>query len=184
MEIKYNFKNFDPSDHLKKYAHTRFDKVGKYMKHAENAELTVNLEVEKHRHIAEVVLHADNLHISANEESGDMYATIDMLLDKVEAQVRKIRGKGMAKAKKRAVKNKTVRLDIVSFAPMPSGGGRIPTVVEADRYEPKPMPVDEAAMQLESLNYEFLVFLNAETERINVIYRRKDGDYGLIDPGV
>jgi putative sigma-54 modulation protein len=183
MQIKFNFKNFDPSDHLKKYARTRFEKISKYMKHSENAELTVNLEVEKHRHRAEVVFHADNLHLSANEESGDMYATIDMLLDKLEAQVRKTRGKGVSKAKKRAAKQKTVRLDIVSFSPEASGG-RAQTIVEADRYEPKPMPVEEAAMQLDNLNYEFLVFLNAETERINVIYRRKDGDFGLIDPGV
>ncbi|HBR05697.1 MAG TPA: ribosomal subunit interface protein, partial [Desulfovibrio sp.] len=62
-------------------------------------------------------------------------------------------------------------------------GRRTPSIAEMDKYEPKPMSVDEAAMQMDSLNYDFLVFRNSETEGLNVIYRRKNGDIGLIDPG-
>jgi len=64
------------------------------------------------------------------------------------------------------------------------GDRRKPIIVDSNSYEPKPMMVEEAAMQLETLKYDFLVFFNAEAERINVIYRRKNGDFGLVDPGM
>jgi putative sigma-54 modulation protein len=180
MEIKFTFKNFEPSEHLKKYARTRFEKISKYMLDSENADLQVNLEVEKFRQIAEVILTAKNLHLSATEESEDMYSTIDLVLDKLEAQVKKVREKVKDRHKKR--KEKPVRMDVISFSKGETGK-KEPVIVQTDHYEPKPMSVEEAAMQLESLNYEFLVFLNADTERVNVIYRRKNGDFGLIDPG-
>lgn len=182
MNINCTFKNFEPSDHLKKYAATRFDKLEKYVKHTVECELQVTLSVEKFRHMAEVVLYADNIHISAYEESEDMYSTIDMVLDKLEAQLRRMREKVKGK-RRQAMIGRDVRLDYVSFSDT-GGGGRQRTIVEADRYVPKPMSVDEAAEQLETLEYEFLVFTNAETEGVNVIYRRKNGDFGLIDPGM
>jgi putative sigma-54 modulation protein len=86
------------------------------------------------------------------------------------------------KQKDRRKRSDTVRTEVISFTESQSGV-RERNIIESDRYEPKPMSVDEAAMQLDTLGYEFLVFLNSETERINVIYRRKKGDFGLIDPG-
>ncbi|BBD07574.1 ribosome hibernation-promoting factor, HPF/YfiA family [Desulfovibrio ferrophilus] len=178
MQIKYNFKNFEPSDHLRNYASTRFEKLFKYDR-TENALLQVNLSVDKFRHKADVVFTGDELHISAVEESEDMYSTVDLVLDKLDAQVRKTR----EKAKDRRQARGSVRMDVISFADS-AAGERVPTIEESDSYEPKPMAVEEAALQLDSLGYEFLVFHNAESERINVIYLRKNGDYGLIDPGM
>ncbi|MCA1743357.1 MAG: ribosome hibernation-promoting factor, HPF/YfiA family [Desulfonatronovibrio sp.] len=181
MKIKFNFKSFEPSEHLKKYARERFEKLSKYLSESDAAELQVNLEVEKFRHIAEVILTAKDMHISATEETEDMYSTVDLSLDKVEAQLRKQRDK--VKDKKRKIREKQVRMDVINFGPVESGK-REQRIVETDHYEPKPMDIEEAAMQLESLNYDFLVFLNAETERVNVVYRRKNGDFGFIDPGM
>ncbi|THB72082.1 MAG: ribosome-associated translation inhibitor RaiA [Desulfovibrio sp.] len=182
MNISFTFKNFDPSDHLKDYAARRFEKIAKYMDDkAETMELQANLAVEKHRHMAEVILSGDYLHVSAYEESGDMYATIDLVLDKLEAQVRKMREKTKSR-RKGGKEQRSVRMDVISF--QESDAGRERTIVESDHFKPKPMDIDEAAMQLDTLDYEFLVFRNAETERINVIYHRKDGDFGLIDPGM
>lgn len=179
MEITFNFKNFDPSDHLRKYAKDRFGKLGKFMTGTENAELQVNLEVEKFRHIADVVLTGRNVHISAREDSGDMYSTVDMVWDKLEAQMRKIRDKD--KSRRRGADS--ARMDAARFDE--DQGGRVrPDIQRMDRYSPKPMVEEEAAMQLENTDDEFLVFLNAENERVNVIYRRKGGGFGLIDPGV
>lgn len=144
------------------------------------AELQINLSVEKFRQKADVVLTWDDNNLSAFEESEDMYSTIDLVLDKMDAQVRKIREKAKDKRRQRG----TVRMDVVSFSEPAGGGERVPTITETDAYEPKPMSVEEAAMQLESLGYEFLVFQNAQTERINVIYLRSNGDFGLIDPGM
>ncbi len=182
MDIQFNFKNFEPSEHLKGYARRRFEKLSKYLKtDAGASELLVNLSVEKHRQLAEVVFNGEGLHLSAAEESPDMYATVDMVLDKLESQIKKQREK--SKNRRKQAQDKSVQMQFISYTDM-DGGGREKTIVEADRYEPKPMDVDEAAMQLENLKYEFLVFRNSETERINVIYLRKNGDFGLIDPGV
>lgn len=176
MNISFTFKNFEPSDHLKGYAQKRFEKVGKFVTDS-LADLQVNLLVDKYRHKADVILNADGIHISAYEDSEDMYSTIDMVLDKLEAQLRKMREKEKNRHKGRG----KVQMNFLSYDDLSSDNQ--PTIVGTDSYEPKPMSVDEAALQLDSLDNEFLVFLNAETEGVNVIYRRKNGDFGLIDPG-
>ena len=182
MNIAFTFKNFEPSDHLKEYARQRFDKINKYLgdKDEDATEIQVNLAVEKFRHMAEVVLVGDYLHISAYEESQDMYATIDLVLDKLEAQVKKIREK--VKARRRGEQQRATQMEVFSYSENDTGQ-RERSIVQSEQYEPKPMDVDEAAMQLDTLGFEFLVFRNAETERVNVIYLLKNGDFGLIDPG-
>ncbi|GAB6176636.1 ribosome-associated translation inhibitor RaiA [Desulfobaculum senezii] len=183
MNISLTFKNFEPSDHLKQYARKRFEKLIKYADTG-NAELQINLSVEKFRHIAEVSLAGDNMNMSAVEESEDMYSSIDLVLDKMSAQVRKMREKD--KDRRRA--RDTVRQEDVAalggFDAEDMDAASGPVIVQADTYTPKPMMADEAAMQLDTFKYDFLVFRNAETERVNVIYRRKTGEYGLIDPGM
>lgn len=178
MNISFNFKNFDPSEQLKEYANSRFEKLSKFLSESEDPELQVNLSVEKFRHKADVVFTSDTVHISAYEESEDMYSTIDMVLDKLDAQLRKMREK--MKDRRRG-RSRPVSLNVLTF--IEESGHKTPSISEMDKYEPKPMSVDEAAMQLESRSYDFLVFRNSETDTLNVIYRRKNGDFGLIDPG-
>jgi putative sigma-54 modulation protein len=178
MRITFNFKNFDPSDHLRKYARDRFGKLAKFMTGTPDAELQVNLEVEKFRHIADIVLTGKNVHISAREDSEDMYSTVDLVWDKLEAQMRKIRDKDKSRRKSGA---DVPPMDAGSFEDdTPSK----PLIQKTDDFSPKPMIVEEAALQLDSTDNVFLVFLNAESERVNVIFRRKTGGFGLIDPGV
>lgn len=181
MEIKFTFKNFEPSNHLKGYARDRFEKITKYLPPDTEGELAVNLAVEKYRHTAEVILVGKDLHISANTESDDMYTTIDLVLDKLEAQVRKTREK--SKDHRRRQKGRSARVDVIAYIEG-EDGKRERSITATDNYQPKPMSVDEAAMQLETMGNDFLVFLNAEIDRVNVIYRRKNGDFGLIDPGM
>ncbi|MBG0789569.1 MAG: ribosome-associated translation inhibitor RaiA [Desulfovibrionaceae bacterium] len=178
MNISFTFKNFEPSDHLKGYAEKRFEKVAKYVSDSE-ADLQVNLLVDKYRHKADVILNSEGIHISAYEDSEDMYSTIDMVLDKLEAQLRKMREKQKSRVKK--ARGNKVMMNVISFQDLAQESA--PRIVGTDEYVPKPMSIDEAAMQLDALDNEFLVFRNAETEGINVIYKRKNGDYGLIDPG-
>ncbi len=178
MNISFTFKNFEPSDHLKGYAQKRFEKVGKFISDSE-ADLQVNLLVEKFRHKADVILNADAIHISAYEDSEDMYTTIDLVLDKLDAQLRRMREK--QKNRSRQARGSKVQMNFLSYEDLAAEDG--PTIVGTDTYEAKPMSVDEAAEQLNTLDNEFLVFLNAETDDVNVIYKRKNGDYGLIDPG-
>lgn len=177
MNIAFTFKNFEPSDHLKKYARRRFEKLGRFIHSSSRIEMQVGMSVDNFRHKIDVTLSADNLNLSANEKSEDMYTTVDLIFDKLASQVKKHsekikdhhRGSELA-----------LREDVFSYAG--AGADRERTIVGTDHFTPKPMGIDEAALQLESLDYEFLVFMNAEAERINVIYRRKNGDFGLIDP--
>ncbi|WP_432736009.1 ribosome hibernation-promoting factor, HPF/YfiA family [Maridesulfovibrio sp. FT414] len=179
MNVAFTFKNFDASEHLKEYANTRFSKLEKYVTNPENTEMQVNLSVDKFRHVAEVILSSDHLHISAFEVSEDMYSTVDMVLDKLEAQLRRAREK--MRSHRRKDEAPSARMDILSYASEELY--REPVIVESDSFVPKPMSVDEAAEQLLTMDHEFLVFRNADNEAINVIYRRRNGDFGLIDPG-
>lgn len=177
MEIKFNFKSFDPSEHLKNYAVSRFEKLEKYLRNPENSSVKINLEVEKFRQMAEVVLDADSIHLSAQEETHDMYATIDVVLDKIETQLKKVRGKQKEKKRGKSGSSQTTGAEISSESDLPQ-------VVQTDLFEAKPMDVEEAVSRLQKSDYEFLVFFNADTNRVNVIYVRKNGDFGLIDPGM
>ena len=176
MNITFAFKNFEPSEHLKKYARRRFEKLDRFLPKSENATMTVNLSVDKFRHKAEVQLSGDSLNISAVENSEDMYATVDMILDKFEAQI-----------KKHSEKLKEKRRNVAGSAPASTSSadeGWQRAIIGENKFVAKPMHIDEAAMQLEQLAGEtFLVFLNAETNKVNVLYRREDGDFGLIDAG-
>jgi len=184
VNVNFTFKNFEPSEHLKRYARRRFEKILKFVSDKSDVtEVNVHMTVDKFRHRAEVNITSGQLQLSANEESEDMYSSIDLVLDKVEAQLRKMREKSKDHRRSgKGGKDKSVRMDYFSYAEG-EAGNRERTIVRTDSYEPKPMDVDEAAMQLDNLDYEFLVFRNAETERVNVIYRRKNNDFGLIDPG-
>jgi putative sigma-54 modulation protein len=183
MNIALSFRNFEASEHLKRYAKNRFSRLARYFPENDGLELVASFEVEKFRHKAEVVLTGESMHLSAGEESEDMYSTVDLVQDKLEAQVRRVRGRELEKRRR---KGGSVRWEALAFSDSTGeeASAGEPVIVDSDNYEPKPMMVEEAAMQLATLKYEFLVFLNAETERINVIYRRKNGDFGLVDPGM
>jgi putative sigma-54 modulation protein len=102
-----------------------------------------------------------------------MYATVDMILDKLEVQI-----------KKHSEKSKEKRHGPLRAMDVPPSSDNERSIIGEDKFVPKPMFLDEAAMQLEQLGDEdFLVYLDAETNRVNVLYRRKDGNFGLIDAG-
>ena len=168
MHISFTFKNFEPSEHLRKYARRRMEKLGRFFGKNPALDAQVNMSVDKFRQRVEVQLTGDGINIAAGETSEDMYASIDMVLDKLESQVKKI----ISRNKEVHRKGRTSDIDVYTFE-----------VTEEDgHFSPKPMSPDEAAMQLDAQDFEFLTFLNSENDRINVIYRRKNGNLGLIDP--
>jgi putative sigma-54 modulation protein len=174
MQTSVTFKNIDPSDNLKAYVSEKLDRFDKYLDNP--AEASVVLSVEKFRHIAEINIIGDRLKIKGKEETSDMYAAIDMVLDKIEIQIKKnkekIRDRRGGGAKERA-------LDAIDTLPADDEAPR--RVIEKS-IEYKPMDVEEAVMQMDLSEESFLVFTNAKTDRINVLYHRKDGHYGLIQP--
>jgi len=175
MQTSVTFKNLDPSENLKSYAGNKLDRLDKYLYNP--AEANVVLSVEKFRHIAEVTIVGDRLNIDGREETDNMYSTIDMVLDKLEKQIKKNkqkirqrRGGGKAGATVIAAEETTPLED------------EIDRQIRIKNIEYKPMDIEEALLQMDLINNNFLVFTNAKTDKVNVLYRRKDGDYGLIQP--
>ena len=179
MQITVTFRHVDSSDHLKRYVEDKLGRLDKYLDSASEAHVV--LRVEKFRHTADVVLASNGLWIKGAEETEDMYSAIDMVVDKIEKQVKR----QLEKRKNRKQPNETIKSMDLTENVLETPGleeGEKPVVVETRRLQAKPMDIDEAIMQLDLVKSDFLVFTNARSRNINVIYRRKDGQLGLIEP--
>jgi len=177
MQTSVTFKNLDPSESLKSYVKERLDKFDRFLDNP--AEANVVLSVEKFRNIAEFNITGDRLKINGREETNDnMYLAIDMVLDKLEKQIKKSKQKIRERRGDRK-SGKADEMDIGGkFVPEDDSGGEI--IVKTIDY--KPMDAEEAVLQLDLSDDNFIVFTNSRTDSINVVYRRNDGNYGLIQP--
>jgi putative sigma-54 modulation protein len=175
MQTSITFKNLDSSEHLTEYVTTKLNRFDRYLDNP--AEANVVLSVEKFRHIAEVNITGDRLNIYGKEETEDMYSAIDMVLDKLYVQIKKNKEKVRTK---RGVANRTAK-ELMQDAVLTPAPDRDPKV-RIQSIDFKPMDVEEAVMQMDLIENSFLVFTNSKSDRVNVLYRRKDGDYGLIQP--
>jgi putative sigma-54 modulation protein len=167
----------DPSDHLKNYAETRLTRIKKYME--EPIEVHVVLSVQKFRHTADVTINANGIKIKAQEETGDLYSAIDLVMDKIEKQIKRQREK--LKEHKTELRPRSEEEE-EALPGEEEAAAESPQVIKKERFFAKPMDVEEAAMQLRLSSNEFLVFTNAKTRVINVLYKQKDGNFGLIEP--
>ena len=174
MNTSVRFKNLEPSDALRSYVSEKLDRLEKYFNGP--AEANVVLSIEKFRHSAEINIVGDRLTINGKDETEEMYAAIDMVLDKLEVQIKK------SKQKSRDYRSKSKAGSPISDEGLDSVAGTPRVRVQPIEY--KPMDVDEAVMQMDLINSSFLVFTNARTDTVNVLYRQKDGNYGLIQPRV
>ena len=180
MQTSVTFMNLDPSETLKAYACEKLDRFDKYVDNP--AKANVVLTVEKFRHIADINISADGFVVNGHEETGDMYSAIDMALDKLEKQIIKNKKK-FKKHRSTAARSKMSRYEEANVAT--SGDldqEATHPVVRIKNIDYKPMDVDEAVLQMGLIRNSFLVFTNAQTEKVNVLYRLKDGNYGLIQP--
>lgn len=178
MQISTTFRHMEPSDALKSYAAEKLERVQKYIDEPIVAQ--VFLTVEKIRHIAEVTITAKGITIKASEETNDMYAAIDAVVDKIERQLRRYKErikehKPSPESEERKVKKTVLAAESIELR-------QEPVIIKSKTFSIKPMSVEEAVMQMDLLHKDFLVFTDSTTEDINVIYRRKDGNYGLIEP--
>jgi len=175
MQTSVTFKNLDPSEHLKAYVAEKLDRFDKYLYNP--AEANVVLSVEKFRHLAEINIIGDRLNINGKEETDDMYSAIDMVLDKLEKQIKKNKQKNRGSRSRSKARVKGIHSEMSVQRDYETTGR-----VRVRNIEYKPMDVEEAILQLDLVPDIFLVFTNARTDQVNVLYRRKDGDYGLIQP--
>jgi len=171
MKITVRGKGTQVTNALKDYAEKRIGRLDKFF--TDNTEAQVTLTVEKDRHVVEVTIPVNGYLLRGEEETNDMYASIDLVVDKLEKQVEKYKTK-----LSRRVKNGGLKDFVVKDEPSSDE----PKIVRTKSFSIKPMSPEEAILQMNLLGHSFFVFSNAETEQVNVVYRRKDGNYGLIEP--
>ncbi|HOV80537.1 MAG TPA: ribosome-associated translation inhibitor RaiA [Bacillota bacterium] len=173
MQVQVRGRNIDVTGALKDYVTKRVGKLDKYIENFGDAQVTLTVEKDSHR--VEVTIPIINGMILRGEEStGDMYTSIDLVVDKLEKQIERYKGK-LQKRGARIVDGQKIAVSVIPDEDTPR-------VVKTKRFAIKPMPVEEAVLQMNLLGHNFFVFSNAETEQVNVVYKRKDGNYGLIEP--
>jgi putative sigma-54 modulation protein len=202
MKIQVKGRHVVVTDALRAHAEEKLQKLHRYLQERHIDEVTrVELElwVEKNHSIAnsqvaEATIFTRGPVIRARESSSDMYAAIDLVAEKLERQAKKYRDKVQHRKQRHQAKVATLEPDFVpagialSSDDGSAGGAPLemtndgPNVVKSKRFDLKPMSVEEATLQLELVGHDFFVFTNAETSDTNVVYRRNDGHFGLIEP--
>src|SRR5690606_31757171 len=176
MRITISGKNVEITDALRQQIIKKVSKLERYFD--ENTEAQITLSVEKNRHIMEVTIPFNGVVLRAEEYTDDMYKTLDSVLDKLEKQIHKYRTKLDKRMKSGAFKyDKPLfsdKFEEESETP--------PKVVKTKRFAVKHMRAEEAILQMELLGHRCYVFTNADSDEVNVVYKRKDGNYGVIEP--
>jgi len=179
MQINVTFRHMETSEPVRNYVEEKLTKVKKYIDEPVDAQVVLSVE-KKIRHKAEVTLAAKGIIIKAKEETSDMYAAIDGVLDKLDRQLKRYKDK-IKKHKPLRGRGRSVEKTVFTAESIDESHSE-PSIIKTDSFQIKPMSVDEAVMQMDLLDKEFLVYTDSSSEEVNVVYRRKDGNYGLIAP--
>ncbi len=174
MQVNVIGRHIEVTDALRQYATEKFNRLEKYLPKGVQAIITLSV-VKKVHHIAEASIKSNGVLIQASEETAEMYSAIDLLIEKIERRVRRYKEKLVDH------KHQTGRAE-GSAASAAHAEDRIPQIIKTKRFDLKPMLPEEAVMQMELLDKDFFIFSNVGSGQVNVIYRRKDGNVGLIEP--
>ncbi len=175
MNISIRGKQMEVTDALKEYVLKRVGKLEKYSD--EFMDVKVTLLVEEGRHRVEVTAPIHGIILRGEEESNDMYASIDMVIEKLERQIDKYRTRINKRMRSKVLKDHETEHPVVAQDDTEE-------IVRNKKFGVKPMSVEEAIMQMNLIGHNFFAFTNMDSNQINVIYRRKNGDYGLLEPEV
>lgn len=181
MQIQITARHVEVPEPLKAYIESRVEKLERFIDGITDVHVT--LTSEKYRQIAELNVHSrGNVYLSAKEASEDLKISVSQALEKIEGQARRQTRKRIDRKRRRATKwEGEGTFNVLSPDGGPGAEGT-PRIIESRRFIIKPLGVEEAVLALEDEGMEFLVFRNATNERTNVLYKRPDGNYGLIDP--
>ncbi|MDR3599923.1 MAG: ribosome-associated translation inhibitor RaiA [Desulfosporosinus sp.] len=173
MNIVIRGKHIELTDALKEYVMKRVGKLAKYSD--EFMDVQVTLLVERDRHRVEVTAPIHGMILRGEEETEDMYSSIDMVVEKLERQIDKYRTRINKRMRSKVLKDHEPKQSAVNDEPHEE-------VVRNKKFPAKPMSVEEAIMQMNLVGHTFFVFTNAESQEMNVVYLRNNGDYGLLQP--
>ncbi|MGV3533856.1 MAG: ribosome hibernation-promoting factor, HPF/YfiA family [Chthoniobacteraceae bacterium] len=182
VPVRITGRHVQATEAIKRYAESKIDNL--HLDYPRIIEAHVILDVEKYRHSAEVILHCSNhITIEASAETSDMYASIDGAVDKIAQQMRKYKTKILRNHRPRRHEIQHFEEQVLSVPEdFEHQEESEPSIIQTERYPVKPMFVDEAVLQMEMSKRQFVVFLNAKTEKISILHRRRDGSYGLMEP--
>ncbi len=173
MNITVYGKNITLTDALKDVATKKISRLEKFFH--KDVEAKVVLSVERKKQKVEVTIPFNGRILRVEEASDDMYSSIDDSVESLEKQIRKYK----TKLEDRKYSNESIKFENVE--PLDDAEEEF-KVVKTKRFAVKPMSIEEAVLQMDLLKHDFFVFLNADTEEVNVVYKRKDANYGLIEP--
>jgi len=182
MKLIIKGRRLDVTDSIENYIRKKMEKLNKYFDQIMDATATVS--AEKNRQIFEVTLQAKKAIIRAEEESDSIYTSIDRVVEKLERQIIKYKEKLYSKSFGEQSKAKENNIINNMETEAPSQDSEDVRIVKMKKFVIKPMSPEEASLQMELLGHSFYVFNNEATDQINVIYKRKDGNYGLIEPEI
>jgi putative sigma-54 modulation protein len=175
MQVSVIGRHIEVTDALRQYATEKFGKLERYLPKGVQAVITLSV-VKKVHHFAEAVIKSNGVLIQASEETGEMYSAIDLLIEKIERRVRRYKEKLVDH------KHQGGRGEAAASAPAAHPEDRVPQIIKTKRFDLKPMLPEEAVMQMELLDKQFFIFSNAGSGHVSVIYKRRDGNVGLIEP--
>ncbi len=188
MQVQVRGKGMVVTDALREYANKRLLKLEKHFQSLHSATVTETVQGRQHR--VEVLLDGDGVKVRCEERGDDLYAAVDRVADKLERQMRKFKDKAGENCHvgKNAHHHYGKHGEVASLRDIPLADeiadepvtGRI---VRHKRFEIKPISPPEAVDQMELLSHNFFVFENSDTGEVNVLYRREDGNYGILEPG-
>ncbi len=175
MRISISGKNLEITEALRSYVEKKVSKLDKYLNDNRTASAEVMLRIERGIHIAEVTVNLSGVLLRGEGKTGDMYTSIDSAVDRIERQLNKFKTRLWKKTQ-------GPKLSEVQASESEGGDESVrPRIVRTKRFALKPMDVEEAIMQMELLGHDFFVFRDADSGEVSVVYRRRDGNYGLIE---
>ena len=174
MDIIVRGSKLEITSAMESYAKEKIGKLEKYLEDSSNAKATVLAKIHGHLHIVEVTIPLKNLILRAEETKKDFYAAVDVVIDKLERQIRKNKTRITAKKNKEAKDFAYDYLQSIEEEPEEK-------IVKRKKIEVKPMDEEEAILQMELLGHQFYLFKDIETGEPSLVYKRKDGNYGIIE---
>lgn len=179
MKMNFAGKNMDITDALRDVTEKKLSKLDKYFQ--KDVVGNVTFSSQKNRKIIEVTINLPGTIIRAEEASDDMYASIDKAVDVLERQIRKYK----TRLQKKYKNTETIRFEnVVPLETKNKEEEELPKLVKRKQFFLKPMTSEEAVLQMELLGHNFFVFMDGDTGNVNVVYKRKDNNYGLIEPEI
>jgi putative sigma-54 modulation protein len=188
MQFSVTFRHMEATDALKDYAEDRIQRIKKYFPDPIACHVVMSTERYNHRVDVNLQLH-NGLQLAGHESTENMYSSIDLVVAKIERQVRRYKGKLRKHQVRTEFTPMPVSHSVLEETALEAGAAgasadaeqAVPQVVKSDKFYANPMPVADAVMQLNLTHAQFLVFRCADNGQVNVVYRREDGTYGLIE---